>query len=302
MEPHISVIIPSGRPEMVGETIKYLEQQDINKGSFEVVVVSPKADQFYGTSENLRVVRVSVAHLYPPGKMRNIGAAAAHGDLFAFIDDDCLPPSNWLSASEQAMQEEDSCAAVGCRVVGLENDFMTRCADYSLFSAYQSHTKKITALGSAAIMVDRKAFAAVGGFDEELMASEDWEFSLRLSAKGWICQFEPHILVRHNHGCNTFARIMKKAFLYGKRSRLITQERHREQMSALAKLSLSMRSPWLYWLLIVPYSLLVCIVQSADFIRREKRIVCYFPVMLASRLVYHCGVLRGLIEEARHAG
>ena len=297
LKPLVSVIIPSGRPEMVDKTIRLVEQQDIPATDIEIIVVSPSDDRRRDTTDN-RVRTANVPRLYPPGKMRNIGAAAARGELLAFIDDDCQPPENWISGLAIVLQRDDRTAAVGCRVVGIPNSFWVRCADYSLFSAYQLHKGKKIPLGSAAVLVRRDAFQSAGGFDQELLASEDWDFSLKLIARNWVCRFDPSIEVNHEHGCVSYLKILQKAYNYGKRSRLVVQKRHSEQMSALAKLSLAMRSPWLYWLLILPYALIVSTAQSLDFMGADKRIPLYFPVILSSRISYHCGVLVGLIDDA----
>ncbi len=296
MEPRISVIIPSGRPDMLQNTLRSLENQDLALDMFEVVIVRPTVpdavDQVSPT-----VISVGTKTLHAPGKMRNLGAAAAKKKFLAFIDDDCLAPADWLSASLRVLETSPSTGAVGCRVVGVPSGFWVRCADYSLFSAYQLFSSRKTALGSAAIMVEREAFEAVGGFDESLLASEDWDFSLKLIASGWTCRFEPSVEIKHEHGCNSFAKILKKSYRYGLRSRLVVQQRHRDRMSPLARLSLVMCSPWLYWLLILPYSLLVCTSQSLHFVRHDPRVILYFPILLVSRIAYHCGVLGGLAKE-----
>ncbi len=296
MRPLISVIIPSGRPDIVQNTLRSLENQDFASDMIELVIVSPTApDTVHQVSP--KVILVSTETLHAPGKMRNLGAAVAMGKFLAFIDDDCLAPADWLSASLRVLETSISTGAVGCRVVGVPGGFWVRCADYSLFSAYQQFSNRKTALGSAAIMVKKEAFKIVGGFDEVLLASEDWDFSLKLFARGWTCRFEPGVEIKHQHGCNSFATIIKKAHLYGLRSRLVVQQRHRDQMSLLARLSLVLCSPWLYWLLILPYSLIVCTSQSLHFVRYDPKVLLYFPILLVSRIVYHCGVLGGLAEK-----
>jgi cellulose synthase/poly-beta-1,6-N-acetylglucosamine synthase-like glycosyltransferase len=298
MIPTISVIIPSSRHDKVQDTVNGLKAQDTGDAFIEVIVVSPfKLVNRVDCLMHLKTIQTD--RLFVPGKMRNIGAAASHGEYLAFIDDDCVPPSNWLSALLQMFHEEPKLAVAGCRVVSLNKSYWSRAADYALFAAYQYFSRKKIALGSAAIMFKRSCFEKVNGFDEELRASEDWDMSLKLQKHGWDCMFNPQVEVIHNHGCGTFPGILKKSYLYGFRSRLVVQRRHRKQMSWLAKLSISMGSPWIYWLLIIPYSFLMCILKGVDFIRRDKKVVLYFPILFISQVVYHVGVLNGLIKERR---
>lgn len=302
MQPLVSVIIPSGRAEMVPQTIRALEKQDIGPDALEIIVVT--------TAQNLglsfgsgQVKIVHVEQLFSPGKMRNIGASVAAGDFWAFIDDDCIPPPVCLSVLLASFSDEtELLAAVGCRVIGIDQGFWTSCADYSLFAAYQHKTKGIRDLGSAAIMVRPQAFLEVGGFDEGLLASEDWDLSLRLVAKGWKCLFQPKAKVMHNHECNSFNTIMVKSYLYGVRSNLTVQRRHKEQMSWLARLSLRMASPWLYWLLIFPYSGMVSLHQGVGFIRYDKKLITYLPIIFIARCVYHYGVWRSLWKGRHSSG
>lgn len=121
-DPEISVIIPSGRPDLVSNTLDGLGKQDIDRSKFEILIVSPRKVE--GTKDNYPIVRhVSTDRLYPPGKMRNIGAAEALGSFLAFIDDDCIPPPNWLSTILPVFEEQDGIAAVGCRVIAQKVDF-----------------------------------------------------------------------------------------------------------------------------------------------------------------------------------
>jgi len=294
--PTVSVIIPSGRPDQVTETVTGLKNQDFDHQLFEILIVSPVF--FKHQREGYPEIRtVQTDRLYPPGKMRNLGAAAAGGHYLAFIDDDCIPPSNWLPAVLPKFQNRERIAAVGCRVVALKKTYWSRAADYALFSAYQYLTPRIIALGSAAIIFKRSCFEKANGFDETLEASEDWDICLKLQAKGYYCLFDPEVEVRHRHGYHSFLSILKKSYLFGIRSRLVVQTRHKGALSWLARLSVAMKSPWLYWILVGPYALLVSILQGFDFFRKDRRILLHFPVVLTSRIAYHVGVFTGLLRD-----
>ena len=296
MIPTISVIIPSSRPVQVRETINGIITQDVGTDFFEVIVVSPYTidDNF----ENLiQIKTIRTNSLFPPGKMRNIGAAAARGTYLTFIDDDCVPPSHWLSTFLQIFQEEANLAVAGCRVVSSNKGFWCRAADYALFGACQYFSRKKIGLGAGATMFKRSCFEKANGFDEGLRASEDWDISLKLQKLGWDCIFDPQVEVIHDHKCDSLSLILKKSYAYGIGSRLVIQNRYRNQMSWLAKLAVTMGTPWFYWLLILPYSFLVCALKGASFIRHDKNVIMYFPVMLISQIFYHIGVLNGLIQE-----
>lgn len=292
----ISIIIPSARPDRVGETIRSLEQQTISKKEYITYVVTPFGDELDRELFNFINV-VKTDRLYPPGRMRNSGAASSSGAFLAFIDDDCVPPENWLREMIESLSLEQQVGAVGCRVVSGKKNFWKRCADYCLFGDYQGFKNRQGALGSAAILVRRQAFEEAGGFDDELLASEDWDFSLRLQKKGWKCNFICSVEVQHNHGRGSFSAIIKNSYRSGFRSGLIVQERNRTGVSWLASLSLSLRSPWTYWTLILPYAAAIAFLQLIMVVKNDKRTVLYFPVMITSRIAYHLGVWFRLISD-----
>ena len=284
---------------MVRLTIEALTEQQCESNCFEVVLVTPFAEQAkHFFSQSVRIVEAE--ELYPPGRMRNIGAQEAQGDVLAFIDDDCVPPIEWLEYMIKKLQEGNNRGAVGCRVVCGERTFMNRCADHCLFAPYQYKKSRMTALGSAALVVSRQDFNDAGGFDEHLLASEDWDFSLRLQEKGRHCYFDADVDVLHYHGCGKILSILKKAYLFGYRSGLVVQKRHRGSLSWLAGLSVSLGAPRLYWLLILPYSLALTLMQGMDNMRNEPGVLLFLPMVFLSRFFYHFGVWIRLFQGHEH--
>lgn len=299
-QPQISVIIPSGRPEMVRMTIEALTEQKYDSNCYEVLLVTPFAEEAKQVFlQSARII--GVEKLYSPGRMRNIGAREARGDVLAFIDDDCVPPVEWLSHMLRRLTRLKTTGAVGCRVICGERTFMNRCADHCLFAAYQYRESRMIALGSAALMVRRQVFEEVGGFDEHLLASEDWDFSLRLQENDWYCFFDAKVEVHHYHGRGNIMAILRGAYLSGYRSGLVVQRRHHSSLSWLARLSVSLGTSLLYWLLIIPYSLALTAAQGMDNLRNEPSAVLFLPMVFLSRCVYHFGVWIRLLQDNKRS-
>ena len=299
MKPQNSIIIPSANPILVMHTIEGLLKQDLDNSSYEIIIVTPNPAQVQQMLKNKNVMVVGVDNLYPPGKMRNIGAGCAHGEMLFFIDDDCIPPSDWICKMLGVINSEDVIGATGCRVVSEKKSFWCHCADYALFSCCQYNRFLESSLGAGALVVRKLAYQDINGFDESLLASEDWDFCLRLQEKKWKSIFTPIVEVTHNHRRDSFLKILKSSYLSGLRSGLIVQSRHMNKMSWLAKLSLMLRSPWFYWLLILPYSGAVSLQQLIGFLKKDLKVVVYYPMMLASRMSYHFGVWRQLMLESQ---
>src|SRR5262249_38213267 len=64
---------------------------------------------------------------------------------------------------------------------------------------YDPHTGETTWCTGAAVLVRRKAFEDLGGFDEHIffMYCEDVDLSWKLWLRGWKCIYVPDAVVRH---------------------------------------------------------------------------------------------------------
>jgi GT2 family glycosyltransferase len=228
--------------------------------------------------------------------MRNLGVREARGRFLCFLDDDCLAPNTLLHDMERILRTRKAVGAVGCRVVACDATFWNRCADQALFTAYQAEKEGETAgLGSAALAVRREAFEAAGGFDEQLLASEDWDFSLKIRAGGWLCWFSPEIAVLHDHRRGNFKAILQSAWKYGKASGLTVQRRHRDAVSWVARMMLMASKYKIYWLLMLPYSCFLTVVWLLE--ARPGKLLPCLPVIFLARLWYQLGVFSSLQKE-----
>lgn len=295
----VSIIIPSARPDKVIETIDGLLAQTFATELFEILVVTPHSNnRIAERDKKARVKTVVVEELYPPGRMRNIGARSAVGHFFAFIDDDCIPEHRWLETLLEELSLHPDVGMAGCRVVSGKKGFWEQGADYSLFAAYQHTTRHDTDLGSAAIVVRRQAFVEVGGFEESLLASEDWDFSLRLRGAGWRCVFTPDVEVLHYHGRDALHLIVRNAFRSGYLSGLEVQKKHYSTMSWLAKISVRLANPLSYFFLILPYAAALSVQQGAALIRSDPKNCLHIILIFVCRLAYQFGVWKRLIRDA----
>ncbi len=133
-----------------------------------------------------------------PSWARNEGIRQACGDLIAFIDDDCVPPKNWLERLIEAIENHDAAGAGGTYE---ETDALLRdiCLRQSLRRMFPQK-EQVDTLGlvgsSGNVMYKRSwldACAEHDGyiFNELFRNSEDWELAWRLRRRGAKLIFVP---------------------------------------------------------------------------------------------------------------
>ncbi len=296
--PFISVIVPVSRTDTVEGTIKGLLNQSIPQDQFEIILIIPATLNFKNPKPS-RIDLVKTEKLFPPGKMRNIGAKKAQGEILCFLDDDCKPAKEWLKVITENFNQNRKIGAVGCRVVSSEDIFWHRCADYALFSRYQHTEAFYGSLGSAAIAIKKVAFESVNGFHETLLASEDWDISLKLADKGWLCFFDPLIEVKHEHGRGCLTGVIIMGFKSGIRSGLFVQNHHKKHMTRPALILLKFRNPFIYPFVMIPYAILLSLHIIWDLKNTDSRLFIFAPFIFMSRIAYQIGVWTNLIRRSQ---
>ncbi|WP_417539783.1 glycosyltransferase [Marinobacter sp.] len=116
------------------------------------------------------------------GALRNRGASAATCATLAFIDADIEVPLDWLQQWTMCVDRKDA------DVLALACDTPAQAPWYA--RAWQRRSLPARAelrpswLPSANLCLTRKAFDAVGGFNEQLRTGEDKDLGLRLQRQG----------------------------------------------------------------------------------------------------------------------
>jgi len=132
---------------------------------------------------------------------RNNGVRASSGELIAFLDADDV----WLPTKvAQQVQRFDNDAALGLVHVGVDevdtrgNSLITRLDGLSgqVEKELIMLTSRSIFGGGSGLMVPRRVFDEVGGFDQGLSTSADWDIFYQICER-YPVEFVPEILLKY---------------------------------------------------------------------------------------------------------
>ena len=177
----ISFIIPAHNEQcLLGATLTALSTSaEAIAGPFEIIVVDDTSTDHtakIAQAHGAQVVRVELRHI---AAVRNAGARAAGGEILIFVDADTIVTEAVLRAAVLALNEG---AVGGGASVHLDQrlPLLTRMCVATFLILYR--------FGGWAtgcfVFVRRDAFEAVGGFDEQYFAGEEWFLSRALKRRG----------------------------------------------------------------------------------------------------------------------
>jgi GT2 family glycosyltransferase len=232
----ISVVVP------VRDAMPWLETQlealtaQRCAGEWEVLIVdNGSTDSSVATGQRWanrsEVVRwVDASEVKGPGAARNAGVKHARGDLLAFCDADDVVGPGWLAALGAALEDADVVAGVydfrsldglrGDPRDGDPRDGDPRDGDPNtgqdapLRPAATSQLGFLPAGLGANLAVRKKAFDAVGGFDEELLVGEDVDLCWRLQLDRYRFGIASDAVVA-KRGQSGFAKNFRHGTAYG---------------------------------------------------------------------------------------
>lgn len=228
----VSIVVPvRNGVATVARCLDSIMALDYPAGQREVIVVDNGSTD--GTAAAARAYPVTVISHPQPGVAgaRNAGIRAAHGEIIAFIDADCVADKGWL----RELQVGADNPAVGCFVGPITALDTSRLVsrwveDHELISQERllSSSPPVAAAGNIAY---RKAvFDTVGVFDEDMIAGEDGDLFWRMvRSDRFLVRYNRKARVRHAHPDHV-VRLLRRAFVEG-RGLALFRLKHRDDLS-----------------------------------------------------------------------
>ncbi len=213
------VICTYDRYDLLPEALQALVGQSVPPEEFEILVIdnSPDAERSAAeASKHAKIANLSWHHVDRPGlsNARNVGFAAAKGEIVAFLDDDAIAVPGWAAAMLAAFDAlGPEVAAVGGKVTPL---FRVPRPDW-LSDKHLSHLSMVDlgeerrpiAAGEwvvgANLAYRRELLAGTGGFSTNLgrlgsvglLSAEETEVANKLYSQGHVIAYDPQARVDH---------------------------------------------------------------------------------------------------------
>lgn len=210
----------------------YLEESipivlGLDYDAFEVIILPNEipSGQLPAWVEDPRVSIVATGQVSPAIK-RDIGAEKARYDHLAFLDDDAYPQADWLRVAERAFRDTQASAIGGPGITpphaplfeqasGLF--FETLIGGGGTDYRYRPGKKAfpVDDYPTVNFLIEKKAFLAVGGFDNAFWPGEDTKLCLDLVRAGYTIWYCPDVVVFH-HRRPTLLRHLAQVGNYGR--------------------------------------------------------------------------------------
>lgn len=217
--PQVSIIIAArNRHAATRACVCSLLALDYPATAREIIVVDdasepPLAPALAGLP--IRVMRLD--HNLGQSAARNLAATEADGKILAFIDNDCLAATDWLSTLVPHFAD-GAVGIVGGRVIA-----PTPSGSVAAFEAVRSPldmgvnggrvgpAETVAYLPTCNYLIRRDTFLAVSGFTPEMRLGEDVDLTWRSLAQGTAALYVPAGLVTHHHRDRLGALLRRRA-------------------------------------------------------------------------------------------
>lgn len=212
LKPELSVVIPALNEEkMIGETLRSLKQALAGVRAQVVVVDNGSSDATVDIAHKAGA-HVVVAPGVAIGAARNRGAEEAQADVLLFLDADVTVTEAWseLLPDVTAKVAADPDLVTGSFCIPSGDSWIERCWFENI-----ARRQKTAHLGSAHLIVARRAFRAVEGFDETLTTGEDFDLCQRLKRNGARIVNDQRLEVLHRGFPSTVTSFVKREIWHG---------------------------------------------------------------------------------------
>jgi hypothetical protein len=221
--PFISFVVPvRNARRLLAGCLRSIERNEYPRSRVEIIVAdNGSTDGSRGVARDFGAVVLNLPGL-TPAELRNRGAAAASGDVLAFVDADHEIAADWIAWAAVALRDP-RVGAAGADYHGPAATWVQR--SYDALRGHAIGRRDVEWIGSGNIAVARSAFERVGGFEARLITCEDVDFCRRLRAAGYRIVADHRLHSTHFGDPRTLVELFKGELWRGRDNARVTLRR-----------------------------------------------------------------------------
>jgi glycosyltransferase involved in cell wall biosynthesis len=209
--PTVSIVMPTmNRASLLASTVQSVFAQTFQ--DWELIIADDGSDAcvvdyLLGLEQDRRVRVLRLTHSGNPGATRNAGIATARAPLIAFQDSDDLWEPQKLERQLEQMRAEPECRWSYSGFVVCDAEGIPYASERNrLWVPHRGHifeqvVRTTASIRTPSVIVNTKLLKDVGGFDEAIDCSDDYDLWMRLALASPVGVVdEPLVRVRrHSH-------------------------------------------------------------------------------------------------------
>jgi GT2 family glycosyltransferase len=198
--PRMSVVVCSYNGEStIRDTLEATEK--LAYPDYEIIVVDDGSTDSTAAIAGEYPVRLIRTENQGLSAARNVGLAAATGEIVVYTDDDAYPDPDWLTYLALAFADSEAAAFGGPNLLPREDGPMAACVYHA--PGGPAHVllsdREAEHVPGCNMAFRREHLKAVGGFDPLFrIAGDDVDVCWRLRERGWTLGFHPAACVYHH--------------------------------------------------------------------------------------------------------
>ena len=244
--PKISVIIVNyNGKKLLEKCLESLFKIDYN--NFEVILVdnnSTDGSMEFVTKNYPKIIVIKLDSNKGFAEPNNIGTKIAKGEYLLFLNNDTVTTTNFISEMVKVLEKDEKIAICKSlllkpdRNIDSSGDFIDKMGIVYNSKTKTDEIKEISSARGACMLIRKKIFDKLGGFDEKFFFSfEDVDLGWRSWILGYKVVIVPNSIVYHDAG-KTSSKLKSEAAYHGLKNQLSMKITNFEPRFALRSLLL----------------------------------------------------------------
>lgn len=233
-QPIVSVIIPSyNHAEYIEDAITSVLNQEPGGYNLDLIVIDDGSTD--DSAKIIQQLRLSSSINFKFIQKQNEGVSKtlnraiiehADGDYIAILASDDLWASNKIKLQLDCLARHPKCELTYCNATTFGNGFKQGKAQRAQLTGWVKGVLTVyNFIPAGSVMYKRNLFDKIGGYDENGMKLEDWDFILRAANVTPFCRLKEALLYYRIHDNSSIARMRLNGTLFSEKQKVMRKNK-----------------------------------------------------------------------------